>query len=81
MARPQFADGRDGLQIRRVIAYVELQAYQLKQRKAEALHPGVDVLLTVVNAPRPEVQLGLFLLRRDLISAHPEKGTAFFQIR
>jgi hypothetical protein len=38
---------------------VELQAYQLKQMKAEALYPGVDVVLTVVNARRPEVQLGL----------------------
>jgi hypothetical protein len=31
MVRPQFADGGDGLQIRRVTAYVELQAYQLKR--------------------------------------------------
>lgn len=38
------------------------------------MHPGVDVLLTVVNARHPEVQLCLFVLRRDLIATRHEEG-------
>jgi hypothetical protein len=50
------------------------------QRKTEAFHPIIDVLLTMVNVRLPEVHLRLFVLRRELIATHPEIGTTVIQV-